>query len=164
MNLQKYKEFENLIRKYGDNLYAIALLHTKNKADAQDIIQEVFLKYAKGPQTFKSQEHEKAWFIRVTINMCINLSRSAWSTKTTELSDESMPYEEFRTSENDVYQAVMKLPAKYRDVIHLYYFEGYSIKEIGVLTRQKDNTVKTQLARARDLLKNVLKGEYDYAV
>lgn len=164
MNVVKRREFEKVLRKYSDNIYSIALLHTKNKADAQDIVQEVFLKYAKADKEFQSAEHEKAWLIRVTINMCINLTKSAWSTKTTELSEEDTPYAEFETSESDVYQAVMNLPDKYRDVIHLYYYEGYSIKEIGILTSQKDNTVKTQLSRARVLLKNVLEGGYDYAV
>lgn len=157
-------EFEQILRKYGDNIYRIALVHTQNEMDAQDIVQEVFLKYAKNADKFRSDEHLKAWLIRVAINMCTDLKRSAWNKKTTELNDECIPAEEFKTSESDLYQAVMSLPAKYKDVIHLFYYEGYSIKEISLITEQKENAVKTQLSRGRTILREVLKGEYDYAV
>ena len=132
--------------------------------DAQDIVQEVFLKFARNASQFQSDEHIKAWLIRVAINMCTDLKRSAWNRKTTELNDECLPAEEFTTGESELYQAVMSLPVKYKDVIHLFYYEGYSIKEISRITEQKENAVKTQLSRGRVLLKELLKGEYDYAL
>lgn len=157
-------EFEKILRKYGDSIYRIALVHTQNEMDAQDIVQEVFLKFARNASQFQSDEHIKAWLIRVAINMCTDLKRSAWNRKTTELNDECLPAEEFTTGESELYQAVMSLPVKYKDVIHLFYYEGYSIKEISRITEQKENAVKTQLSRGRVLLKELLKGEYDYAL
>ena len=164
MNDNSQAEFEKILRKYGDSIYRIALVHTQNEMDAQDIVQEVFLKFARNASQFQSDEHIKAWLIRVAINMCTDLKRSAWNRKTTELNDECLPAEEFTTGESELYQAVMSLPVKYKDVIHLFYYEGYSIKEISRITEQKENAVKTQLSRGRVLLKERLKGEYDYAV
>ena len=164
MNDNSQAEFEKILRKYGDSIYRIALVHTQNEMDAQDIVQEVFLKFARNASQFQSDEHIKAWLIRVAINMCTDLKRSAWNRKTTELNDECLPAEEFTTAESELYQAVMSLPVKYKDVIHLFYYEGYSIKEISRITEQKENAVKTQLSRGRVLLKELLKGEYDYAL
>ena len=164
MNDNSQAEFEKILRKYGDSIYRIALVHTQNEMDAQDVVQEVFLKFARNASQFQSDEHIKAWLIRVAINMCTDLKRSAWNRKTTELNDECLPAEEFTTGESELYQAVMSLPVKYKDVIHLFYYEGYSIKEISRITEQKENAVKTQLSRGRVLLKELLKGEYDYAL
>ena len=164
MNDNSQAEFEKILRKYGDSIYRIALVHTQNEMDAQDIVQEVFLKFARNASQFQSDEYIKAWLIRVAINMCTDLKRSAWNRKTTELNDECLPAEEFTTGESELYQAVMSLPVKYKDVIHLFYYEGYSIKEISRITEQKENAVKTQLSRGRVLLKELLKGEYDYAL
>ena len=164
MNDNSQAEFEKILRKYGDSIYRIALVHTQNEMDAQDIVQEVFLKFTRNASQFQSDEHIKAWLIRVAINMCTDLKRSAWNRKTTELNDECLPAEEFTTGESELYQAVMSLPVKYKDVIHLFYYEGYSIKEISRITEQKENAVKTQLSRGRVLLKELLKGEYDYAL
>lgn len=164
MNDNSQAEFEKILRKYGDSIYRIVLVHTQNEMDAQDIVQEVFLKFARNASQFQSDEHIKAWLIRVAINMCTDLKRSAWNRKTTELNDECLPAEEFTTGESELYQAVMSLPVKYKDVIHLFYYEGYSIKEISRITEQKENAVKTQLSRGRVLLKELLKGEYDYAL
>ena len=164
MNDNSQAEFEKILRKYGDSIYRIALVHTQNEMDAQDIVQEVFLKFARNASQFQSDEHIKAWLIRVAISMCTDLKRSAWNRKTTELNDECLPAEEFTTGESELYQAVMRLPVKYKDVIHLFYYEGYSIKEISRITEQKENAVKTQLSRGRVLLKELLKGEYDYAL
>lgn len=156
--------FEKVIRKYGDTVYYIALLHTKNNMDAQDIVQEVFLKYAENTKPFESEEHVKAWLIRVAINMCTNLSKSSWVTKTTELNDAVLPAGEFPYDDNGVSAAVKNLPEKYRNVIHLFYFEGYSIKEIGEITSQNISAVKVQLSRARKLLKNTLREEFGYGL
>ena len=164
MNDNSQAEFEKILRKYGDSIYRIALVHTQNEMDAQDIVQEVFLKFARNASQFQSDEHIKAWLIRVAINMCTDLKRSAWNRKTPELNDEYLQAEEFTTGESELYQAVMSLPVKYKDVIHLFYYEGYSIKEISRITEQKENAVKTQLSRGRVLLKELLKGEYDYAL
>ncbi len=155
-------DFNNILKKYGDTIYYIALMHTKNEMDAQDIVQDVFLKYAQRQEVFESEEHRKAWLIRVTVNMCINLNKSAWATKNTELKEEILPSVKSPEDNNYIQEAVFKLPEKYRMVVHLFYFEGYSIKEISSITGQKENAVKTQLSRARNQLKDILRGEYEY--
>ena len=96
--------------------------------------------------------------------MCTNLLKSSWFRKTTELNEEILPTTDIESEQNVVADAVMKLPEKYRDVIHLFYFEGYSVKEISDITGQKVNAVKTQLSRARNQLKNILKGEFEYEI
>ena len=164
MHDNRQGEFEQTVRQYADNIYRIALLHTQNEMDAQDIVQEVFMKYAVNKKPFNSDEHKKAWLIRVTINMCIDLKRSSWSGKTTELTEQNEPSVNFESSESDVYHAVMKLPEKYRTVVHLFYYEDYSVRMIGKLTKQSESAVKTQLSRARVLLKDILKEEYEYAI
>ncbi len=164
MHDNRQGEFEQTVRQYADNIYRIALLHTQNDMDAQDIVQEVFMKYAVNTKPFNSNEHKKAWLIRVTINMCIDLKRSAWSSKTSELTEENAPSVNFESSESDVYEAVKKLPEKYRTVVHLFYYEDYSVRMISKLTEQSESAVKTQLSRARVLLKDILKEEYEYAI
>lgn len=96
--------------------------------------------------------------------MCKNLLKSSWFKKTTDLNEDILPTTSIESEQNTVVDAVMKLPEKYRDVIHLFYFEGYSIKEISDITGQKVNAVKTQLSRARNQLKNILKGEFDFEI
>lgn len=163
MNADRQKKFKAIIDRYGDNIYRIALLHTRNKMDAQDIVQEVFLKYAKSEKNFDSDEHIKAWLIRVTINMCIDLRKSAWSSRVSELNDNIIADDETGGDESGLQSAVMKLPEKYINIIHLFYYEDYSIKEIADITNQNEGTIKMQLSRARGLLKKILKGDQDYA-
>lgn len=159
-------DFNEIVQNYSGNIYRLALLHTYNKSDAQDIVQETFLRYAvhinkKG--VFEDKEHEKAWLLKVAMNLCIDLNRSPWSSGQTELEDYTVPPEEFSSaSENDVYQALMYLPEKYKNILHLFYYEGYSIKEIGKITGLNSNTVKTRLTRGKQLLKDRLTEEYNY--
>ena len=162
MNADRQKKFKAIIDRYGDNIYRIALLHTRNNMDAQDIVQEVFLKYAKAEKNFDSDEHIKAWLIRATINMCIDLNRSAWSSRASKLNDNIIEADETGGGESSLRSAVMQLPEKYKNVIHLFYYDDYSIKEIAYITNQNEGTIKMQLSRARSLLKNILKGEPDY--
>lgn len=157
-------DFEKIIRKYGSCIYRIALIHSGNKSDAQDIVQEIFLKYAEKNPDFNSEEHQKSWFIRVTLNMCKNLQKSAWNSKTSELTQINSPTAQFHQKTSDVYEAVQQLPYKYRNVIHLYYYEGYSVKEISNILDQNQNATKTQMSRARNMLKEILKGEYSYEI
>ena len=132
----------------------------KNKEDAEDIAQEVFISYVKAKPAFESAEHEKAWLLRVTINRCKSFFRSAWQRKTTGLEDD-FPDTPFTPDETAVVEAVNRLPKKYRQVIYLYYIEGYATGEIAAILEMPQNTVLSQLARARKLLKTALKGEFD---
>lgn len=158
---------ENIMQKYSYMVYRLAYSRTKNKADAEDLFQEVFLKCHKANPKFSSEEHCKAWLIRVTVNLSKNILTSAWHRRIFLKKD---PLEHFGKNSNhspgddksEVFYAVMKLPEKYRVVVHLFYYEDYSVTEIANILHRKESTVKTQLFRARELLKQYLKGEYDY--
>lgn len=141
---------------YYNTVYKIALARTGNKHDANDIFQEVFLRLIKHADKISSEEHAKRWLIRVTINCC---KKHFMLWKTTKALDTSDFDAEWMPEENDIYQSVLRLPPKYRDVIHLYYYEQLSIKDIAEVLNLKESTVKSQLSRGRDKLKDMLKGE-----
>ncbi len=148
-----------IIERYKDTVFKIAYTYCKNRNDAEDVFQEVFLRYFKKQPVFDSLEYEKAWFIRVTINCCKKLLLSSWFKKTLPLEDNLT----FQTpEESDLFYAVMELPLKYRIVVHLFYYEDYKIKDIAGITSQKETTVATQLQRARQLLKNKLLEDLQY--
>lgn len=145
---------------YADLVRRLCLVRLKSREDTEDIFQTVFLKYLQQDRPFESPEHEKAWFIRVTLNACRDLLRS-WLRHTAvsleELSAQAAPEPEDRT----VLEAVLSLPQKYRDAVYLHYYEGYSAPEIGDLLGKNPNTVYTLLTRARALLREKLGGEAD---
>ncbi|HJB49528.1 MAG: sigma-70 family RNA polymerase sigma factor [Clostridium sp.] len=137
-------------------LLRVAYSQLNNRAEAEDTVQEVLLKYMEKAPIFQSEEHEKAWLLRVTVNHCKNHLASAWFRKRADL-DEGIPA--LDNAELEVVSAVAALPAKYRAVVHLYYFEGYSTKEIAEILHSRPNTVSSRLSRARALLAKALKEE-----
>lgn len=152
------EDFEAVVTKHENRLYRTALAITGNMSDAEDIVQEVFIRaYEKAPE-FETEEHEKAWLMKVTVNLCNSRLRSPWRKRRLPLLD-SYPASE--PKQHELLEQVMALPHKYRTVIHLFYYEGYSIKDISRLTGQKESTVRSHLTRARQKLKTVLKEE-DY--
>ena len=158
--MQKSKEeyMEFLIEKYSNMMYRLALARTKNKEDAEDVFQEVFLKINKKMPDFESEAHEKAWIIRVTINLSKNIFSSSWMKNTFPLEDE-IKFEDEK--EQEIYFDVLALPIKYRTVIHLFYYEGFTIKQIASILKTNENTVKTRLLRAREKLKSRLEGGFN---
>ena len=149
-----------VFERYADMVYRLAFSRTKNRSDADDLLQEVFLRYIKSGAEFSEEEHRKAWLIRVTLNCSISFMSSAWMRRTVPLSNQHKQVTSNRTSgSSDILEAVMQLPAKYRTAIHLFYYEGYSITEIAQLCEIPEATVKTHLHRAREKLKKKLKGE-----
>jgi RNA polymerase sigma-70 factor (ECF subfamily) len=130
----------------------------KNMPDAEDVVQDTFVKLMQKNPTFESEEHEKAWLIRVTINLCKNLLKTTWFKKTVPL-DHTV---EFTQQESIVIDAVLELSVKYRSVILLYYIIGYNIKEISDILGRKEATIASQLQRARAQLKSKLKEDFDY--
>jgi len=150
---------EDIIYRYQDTVYRIAFTYCRNTPDAQDIAQEVFIRYIKKMPTLKSEEHLKAWLIRVTLNVAKSLSTSSWSKKVVPLSEHD-PVITDDHSGADTYYAVMSLPEKYRSVIMLYYFEDYSIGEISQILGRTETAIQTQLQRARAMLKDKLKEEW----
>jgi RNA polymerase sigma-70 factor (ECF subfamily) len=140
----------HIINRHEDRVFRTALAVLGNWADAEDIVQETFLRLLTKAPEFASPEHERAWLIKVTVNLCRSRLRSAWFRKTVPLLD-SHPAES--SEDRGLVEAILALPAKYRTVIHLYYYEGYSTGEIGELTGQRAATVRSLLARARQKLK-----------
>lgn len=156
MTSQKY--IEETIEVYSDMVYRIALTRVKTKEEAEDIYQEVFFKFSSKLPEFKTEEHKKAWLIRVTINISSNYLKSAWKNKNVELNEDIMYEEEKMEELNNVYEEVKKLPQDYQTVIYLYYYEGYKVSEISKIISKREGTIKTWLSRARDILKENLKG------
>ncbi|QHI73565.1 RNA polymerase sigma factor [Aminipila terrae] len=149
---------ELVVKRYTDMVYRLAFAQTRNKSDADDIFQEVFMRYIRKKPEFQTEEHRKAWLIRVTINCSKKLWASAWKRKTEGL-DESAIFQE--QDEKYLYLELKKLPVRYRAVIHLFYYEDLSIEEISKILKRKPSTVRTQLTRGRYKLKEILKEEYD---
>lgn len=150
---------DEIIRRYFDMVYRLALSQTRSVTLAEDVTQEVFLRYIQQEDIFKSDEHIKAWLIRVTVNCSKSVFKTAWFRKTVPLTEEIS----FDTPEkSEVYFAVQALPSKYRTVIHLFYYEDMSVKEIADTLGMKQSTVKSHLYRGREMLRTKLKGGYDF--
>lgn len=147
---------DEVIEKYSKMVYRLALAQMRNKQDAEDVFQDVFLRYISKLRTFENEEHRKAWLIRVTINR----SRSLWAAwfRKTEPLDDSLVAE--TTIENDISEYLALLPQKYRPLIHLFYYEELSIKQISDILDAKESTIRTWLTRARSLLREELRGGY----
>jgi len=171
------QELQLKLNQYSDMLYKFCLLRLQNVQDAEDVVQETFYQYVKREEVFESEEHERAWLIRVAINYCKKLQRSAWNRyrgngkedfaellQDIAKNDSSAEDAVLRAEKNRlILQAVSELPLKYRDVIHLFYYEGMGVKEIAEITERKEATITSQLTRGRKLLKKVLKEDYDLA-
>ncbi len=147
---------ENVIRNYSDTVYRLAFARTGTKHDADDVFQEVFLRYVKKKPVFKDEEHRKAWLIRVTINCSKKLWNSSWRKKT-QLLEDNITFEE--EDSNYLYHELQKLPPKYREVIHLFYYENLSLEEMSVILNRKNAAIRTQLTRARTMLREFMKEE-----
>ena len=154
------EQLEQVVRTYADMVYRLAYAHMRNPADADDIFQDVFLKYAEKSPAFASEEHRRAWLIRVTVHRCRSHYRSNWWKRIVPL-DETTPATAPSPAAPALDEALARLPAKYRTVIHLHYFENYDTSEIADLTGQRPSTVRAQLTRARQMLEELLKGEND---
>lgn len=147
---------DEVVRLYENTLYRTALSVTKNREDALDMVQETFIRWMTSRPSFESDEHEKAWLLRVVINLSRNLVSSAAHRTSEELLDIYPAKEE---EEKWLLEEVMKLPEKYREVIHLYYYEGYSTAEIAEILDTRESTVRSQMLRARRQLKKALEAE-----
>lgn len=144
------ESFEQKVLAYQNKIFRTAVAILKNVPEAEDITQETFIRLYEHTEPFENSEHEKAWLLRVTINLCKNKLRSCWWKRHVPLL-ESLPAP--TPEEHDLLALIMTLPAKYRTVLHLFYYEGYSTKEIAAITGQKDATVRSLLSRARTKLK-----------
>lgn len=147
---------------YSQTLIKLSYTYVRNVCDAEDIAQDVFVALLKRGKPFESPEHEKAWLLRTVINKSKNHLRSSWIKRTVSLDDNDDSETDTRADEKtQVMEAVLSLPEKYRTVIHLFYYNGYSINEIAGIVGKKPATVGTLLARGRDLLKKMMIGGFD---
>ena len=152
-------EINRAVEEYADMVRRVCFYHLKNREDTEDVFQNVFLKYMLCDKPFKDREHEKAWLLRVAINACKDYVKSFFRRN-------AIPLETLREMEaggmeehREVLEAVLALPGKYKDVIYLHYYEGYSALEIGRILGKKENTVYSLLSRGRGMLKEELGGE-----
>lgn len=148
-----------VLERYGSMVYRIALAHVRARSDADDVFQNVFLKYVEKRPSFQTEEHRKAWLIRVTLLMCKKFWASPWRK---HASLEEAPEGNFTfilPEENRVYAALMELPARYRTALQLFYFEDLPADEIGRLLGRKPAAVRMQLTRGRALMREKLKGD-----
>ncbi len=152
---------EETVEKYKDRLFAVALNVTKNIDDADDAVQEAFISYYKSSMDFESENHIKAWLIRVTVNKAKDISSSFWKRHRLSLEEYKESLVFIQPEDSNLFDAVMALPEKYRVAIHLFYYEEYSVKEISEILNEKESTVKSHLSRGRMFLKEMLKEEWN---
>lgn len=146
---------ESVFMRYNEMVYRLAFARTFSSFDSDDILSEVFLRYIRNKPDIKSEEHLKAWLIRVTSNCTNSHFSSSWKKKTVALEDNIAIY---MKEKSEVYYAMSDLPEKYRIIVHLFYYEDMSVSEISSALSIGESAVKTRLFRARDMLKEKLKG------
>ncbi len=158
---EKNERWGCLTEEYQAMLYRIAFSNLRNRADAEDAVQETFLRYIGSDRQIADREHEKAWLIRTTLHICTDMLKSSWHRKTVAL-DESVLIETkdvrlpYRVKDDETLEAVLKLPIHYRNPIYLFYYEDYSIQEIAGALNEKEGTIKTRLRRGREEVKKIL--------
>ena len=152
------EEFEKTVDTYSDVMFRCAYAYCNNRTDAEDIVQEAFVKYLKKSPQFEDEEHKKAWLLRVVINLSKNLVKSFWNRNKTDI-DDNIPDEKGELTKCEIWEDVKRLPAKYRILVELYYGEGYTIEETAKITGVKKSTVSDRLKKARELLEKMYKEE-----
>ena len=156
--MRSEEDVKHAIQQHGDTVRRLCMVHLKNYADTEDIFQTVFLKYVLYPGAFDSEEHEKAWIIRTAVNACKDVLKSAWRTRTCDITacaEMAAP----EGADGAVMAAVQSLPDKYRVPIYLHYYEGYKTREIAEMLGERPATINTRLDRGRDRLKRILGGK-----
>ena len=158
------QQAERLTNTYADAILRLSYAYLKNTQDAQDVCQTVFVRLLTEPREFESGEHERAYILRMAANACKDLLKSPWRRRTCDLEAcAQVPAPE--TSDGSVLAAVNQLPAHYRSVIYLFYYEGYQASEIGEILGGPTATIHTRLARGRARLRELLGGtEYEQTV
>lgn len=142
---------------YGNMLFRICMIYLGNKEDAEEAMQEAFLKLIYKSPIFADDEHEKAWLIRISTNICKDMLRSVWRKRVIKMEDIEIYYHD--SSDIHIMEEILKLPAKYKAVIYLHYFEDYTVKHISDTLKITESAVKMRLKRGRDILKVKLEGE-----
>ena len=152
-------ETDRIVDTYSDMVYKLAYAQVRNKNDADDIYQEVFLRYVRKKPAFESTENEKAWFIRVTVNCCKNFWNTPFRKHTQSLENNIV----FQSEEESYLKPLVEqLPEAYRAVVHLFYYEDMAVSEISKVLGRKEATVRVQLMRSRKLLRDILEGDESF--
>lgn len=152
-------EANRAVEQYADMIRRICFVHLKNQSDSEDISQTVFLKYILYSGAFENAEHEKAWFARVTINACKDWMKSLLRRPTAPLEVLSEEAAAVSGDDRELLEIVLALPTKYKNVIYLFYYEGYTAVEIAKILGKNENTIYSLLSRGRTLLKEKLGGD-----
>lgn len=147
---------------YGDTILRYAYSYLHNRSDTEEVLQDTLIQFLKTRPVFESDEHEKAWLLRVAGNLCKNRLKYNSLRQTDELREELIA--EQREDLSFIWDAVQALPVQYREVIHLFYREGYSTREISQILGRKEATIRSDLSRGRGKLKELLKEAYDFEV
>lgn len=156
---------EEALDRFGDDILRLAYSYMKSREDAEDIVQDVLIRFMQSAKTFSSEEHVKAWLFRVAINLCKDKLKSASRQREVALPEgyEVEAASSANEDESEIIQLIWTLAEKYRSVIHLYYFEEYSTAEIAEILQKKESTVRSLLKRGREKLEKMMKGDEGYA-
>ncbi|BAE82681.1 RNA polymerase sigma factor [Desulfitobacterium hafniense] len=148
--------------KHANTLYRLGLMYLKNHWSAEEVVMDTFIKFMEAKPDFESPDHEKFWLIRTAINACKDTLKSSWVKKVTLTQDIC---ERLTTSiEKEIMKELLELPPMYRSVIYMYYYEGYTTKEIALILGKRESTIRSQLTRGRALLKTILLKEGEYTL
>lgn len=151
-SLRTDEEIEEIYNRHVDTIYRVCFSFMKNEADTEDIVQETFLKLITSKKQFQSESHEKAWLIVTACNACKDALKH-WRRKVENIDDYPSLEAAVPFKEDSMLNAVLSLPVKYKDVVYLYYYEGYHTSEIAKILHCSDSTVRNRLSRARNFLK-----------
>ena len=151
-------DIETLISQYGDMLFRLCLIMLKNESDAEDAIQETYIKYFQKAPLFDSKEHQKAWLIRVATNKCRDMLR--FRVRHPQIDDEDISKFIPDSSDSGILEALTMVPEKYRLVLTLYYIEEYRIEDIANIIERSSSAVKMRLQKGRKLLEEIYRKEY----
>lgn len=155
------KSIEWLMNEYQTNLFVTAFHICQNAEDAKDVVQDTFITYYKSNQQFRDELHIRAWLFRVVINKAKDVNKSFWNRNTIPLKDYVMTLPFETHEESKLFETVLNLPQKYRIVIHFYYYEDFSIKEIAQILHISESNVKIRLSRGRKMIKDVLQEDWE---
>lgn len=153
------EDYNKIVEQFSDMIFRIAYQNLFHIHDAEDVVQDVFLKLLKQKEKcFNDYEHLKSWLIRVTINQCLDYKKSFFRKNTIPLEDFEIPYE---PEEREIMEELYQLPKDYRNILYLYYYEEYTIREIAEILGKKQNTVNSKLTRGRNHLKKLMEVEHE---
>ncbi len=159
--MRSEQEVNRAVEQYSDTIRRLCMVYLKNYADTEDVFQTVFLKYILSSVSFENTEHEKAWLIRVTINACKDLLKNFFHRHIVPLDEILEQPAQLPPDHQEVLEAVLSLPKKYKEVVYLHYYEEYTAPQISQILGKNINTIYTLLTRSKKMLKEKLGDAYE---